>query len=273
MVVVHVRAGGRGAKAQGRYGVLRRCRQVVVDARQVRATVLEAEQDAADAGAGGTIHAGGLGGFESPVNKAPGVLARGAGGHLAVPDMLVLDGADFVDVFGRVEQPGVLVGAVPGLVREVRVGRGLGHFGVLAQQAHFGVKRIARRAGGLAAAHHHRVGQFGYAALDRVGRGGFFKAAEGILERGGPGADHLDAGDRAIGGGKRGAHAQARDGQQHAGAGAQHTQFHQITTVKARTREFTLRVHGALDQLLLLLVHCCLPFLKRLLSKICFDSN
>ncbi|CAB4819361.1 unannotated protein [freshwater metagenome] len=259
VVVVQVRAHGRGAKAQRGHRILRRGGQFVVDARQVRAAVLQAEQDPAHARAGRFGHAGGLACQEGPIDVTPGRLARKARRHVRVPDVVMLDGADLVDVFRRIEQARVLVGAVPGLVRQVGVRRGGCHLRVLVQQAQLGVHRIARRRRGLAAAEHHRVGELGHAVLHRVGPLGLFEAHERVLERRGLRADHVHARDRA--GHGRGAvgraHAQARDGQQHAGAGAQHAQFEEVATIEPRAGQFALGVHRALDQSFLLLVHAC----------------
>ena len=177
VVVVQVRAHGRGAKAQRGHGILRRGRQLVIDARQVRAAVLQAKQDPAHARAGRIGHAGGLV-EEGPIDETPGRLAGCTGGHVAVPDVVMLDGTDLVDVFRRIEQARVLVGAVPGLVRQVGVRRGGRHLRVLVQQLQLGVQRVARRRRRLAAAEHHRVGELGHAVLDRVGPLGLFEAHE-----------------------------------------------------------------------------------------------
>ena len=235
-MVVHVGAGGRGAEPEVRHSVLRCSRQLVVLADHDRAAVAVAHYGAGDAGdvaghAGHTTRKGAR-------SIAPGELAAGTGGHLAVPDVLVLDLPEFIEVARRGVQAGVLVGAVPALVRQVRVRRGSGQFRVLRQQGQLGVERVGRRRGRLAAAQEHAVGQVGNRAaddiFDRNSGLDFVQALEGVLERRGFRADHVLAGHRAgDGAGGCGAQAQAGNRQQHAATGTEHTQLHEIAAIQS----------------------------------------
>ena len=235
VVVVHVGAGGRGAEPEVRHGVLRCCRQLVVLADHDRAAVVVAHHGAGDArdAAGHAGHATGKGAR----SIAPGELAAGAGGHIAVPDMLVLELPELIEVARRGVQAGVLVGAVPALVRQVGVRRGSGKLGMVMEQFELGIERVGRRRGRLAATQEHGVGQVGDGAadiLDRNRRLEFMQALEGVLERRGLRTDHVLAGHRAgDGAGRCGAQAQAGNRQQHAGASAQHTQLHEIATIQS----------------------------------------
>jgi hypothetical protein len=175
--------------------------------------------------------------------------------------MLVLELPKLIEVARRGVQAGVLVGAVPALVRQVGVRRGSGKLGMVMEQLELGIERMGRRRGGLAATQEHAVGQAGDRAadlLDRNRRLEFVQALEGVLERRGFRAENVLTGHRAgDGAGGCGAQAQAGNRQQHAATGTQHTQLHEIATIQSGADQFTLHVHRTLDQALLLLVHHC----------------
>jgi hypothetical protein len=163
-----------------------------------RTTVLESKHWAGHPGALASAGARHLSiRIESAVSKTPSQLALIARWHVAVPYMLVLDRTHLEYVFGWIEQTRIFVSTVPRLVGQVGVGCGLGQFRIFLEQANFGIVRIRRRAGRLATAKHHCVGELRDTGLHAVGGRHFFKALKRVLERCGAGADHVHTGYRA----------------------------------------------------------------------------
>ena len=254
MVVVHVAAGGRSAEAEGRHGIKGCGRQFVVNAGHRRAAVAEPHYRARYAAAVTVDTRGAAGKFAR--QETPGGLAGGASRHVGVPDMFVLNLANFVEITRRSQQAFVLVGAIPALVRQLALGVGIGgaQLGMLVQQMQLGIELVVRRGGRFAAAQEHVVAQAGNAAahaFHRDCRRQLSEAAELVLERRGARADDVLAGNRA-GIGEGGAQAQTFDRQQHAGGRAQYTELHQAATVETFAGEFALYFHRALDKAALL---------------------